>query len=344
MTGLDIVAIGARTPLGLLAEPSAAAVRAGVTRICDYPFVTEQGDLMAVAADSRLQPRIEGTERLLALASSAVDEVFTKLDGLAAHNGPVVVLLALPEARPGLTETEIEAVVAGITTRVQGKHAKVAVVVAGYGHAATAVAVERAVQAQGRIDDAVTLVVGVDSYHRPETFVWLESLRLFGTEARNGFLPGEAAGCIALAPAALRKHLRLPCLAQVGGVGTAQEQLLPGCDTGSFGEGITAAIRAAVTGLTLPDDAVDDVYADINGERYRSEEWGFAAMRFHAAFKALRYHAPASWWGDIGAATGVLGMVLAVQAWARGYATGPRALVLNGSRNGSRGAVLLQQP
>jgi hypothetical protein len=45
--------------------------------------------------------------------------------------------------------------------------------------------------------------------------------------------------------------------------------------------------------------------------------------------------------GDLGAATGALSCVLAAQAWARGYASGPNALVAGSSWSGLRGAVLL---
>jgi 3-oxoacyl-[acyl-carrier-protein] synthase-1 len=133
-------------------------------------------------------------------------------------------------------------------------------------------------------------------------------------------------------------------LAVVGGAATSEEPRLPGCETGSFGTGLTQAVIGALAGLELPRDAVDTTYIDINGERYRSEEWGFVALQIPSAFKALRYEAPADCWGDVGAASGALATALAVQSWARGYARGPRALVMAGSPHGLRGAILLQDP
>lgn len=116
------------------------------------------------------------------------------------------------------------------------------------------------------------------------------------------------------------------------------------CETGSSGSGLARAVTGALTGLELPRDAVDTAYIDINGERYRSEEWGFVALQVPSAFKTLRYEAPADCWGDVGAASGALASALAVQSWARGYARGPRALVMSGSPDGLRGAFLLQDP
>jgi 3-oxoacyl-[acyl-carrier-protein] synthase-1 len=100
---------------------------------------------------------------------------------------------------------------------------------------------------------------------------------------------------------------------------------------------MTQAVQGAVAGLDLPREGVDDLYTDINGERYRSEEWGFVALRAPSAWRSAGYKA-------VGAAFGALGGVLSVRAFARGYARGSRALVMAGSDGGLRGAMLLQAP
>ncbi len=343
-TGIDVVALGARTPIGLVAETSAAAVRAGISGVREFPFVTEDGESMNVAADRRLDGTLVGPERLLALARSVVDEVLSKLGRATVHRGPVVVLLAMPEVRPGLSEPEVRLIEVGLAAHVRQAHPEAAVMTAGRGQAGVALAIERTVASARAMEDTLTLVVGVDGYICPPTFVWLESLRLFGPRARTGIIPGEGAACLALAPTRLRKRLGVPCLARIGGVGTARERRLADSETGSLGEGMTHAVRKAMASAALPSEAADDLYADINGERYRSEEWGFVCMRIPAAFRTLGYHAPSDCWGEVGAATSALGVVLAASAWARQYARGPRALVIAGSRNGDRGAISLWEP
>ena len=42
--------------------------------------------------------------------------------------------------------------------------------------------------------------------------------------------------------------------------------------------GDASAALGATQGLQLPPGTVDSLYSDINGERYRSEEWGFVAI------------------------------------------------------------------
>jgi 3-oxoacyl-[acyl-carrier-protein] synthase-1 len=107
---------------------------------------------------------------------------------------------------------------------------------------------------------------------------------------------------------------------------------------------MTQAVQGAVAGLRLPQEGVDLLYTDINGESYRSEEWGFVTLRTPSVWRSPGYKAPSDSWGDVGSAFGALGGVLAVRAFARGYARGPRVMVVAGSDRGLRGAMLLQAP
>ncbi|WP_342379767.1 hypothetical protein NVS55_09605 [Myxococcus stipitatus] len=173
---------------------------------------------------------------------------------------------------------------------------------------------------------------------------WLDANRqLVGQGARSGFFPGEGAGFIALASPHGLRTLRMPSLATVRGFHSGQETRLIKTDTECLGEGLAAAISGTVSCLH-PKEGVDTIYCDINGERYRSEEWGFALLRTQRAFKdATAYVAPANCWGDVGAASGALLSVLAVRAWERRYARGPLALLWSSSESGLRSSVLLEQ-
>lgn len=342
--GLEIVAMGGRSPVGLRATASAAAVRAGINRFRELPFVTLEGEPMIAATDGRLDARLEGAERLVSLGQSVLDELVRALGSSTPFRGPLTVRIALPEPRPGLPEPDLSTTTSALTSHLRAQGMQPRIEPPTLGHAGVSTAIERALREAEQGVEALTLVLGVDSYYHPETWAWLEQDRRFGPESRGGIVPGEGAGGLLLASPRLRQQLGLPCLARIGGVGLAHEPLGPDSETGSFGEGMTRAIRGALAGSTLPGDAVSTVYADITGERHRSEEWGFVAMRIPSAFTTLAYEAPADCWGDVGAASGALCATLAVQSWARGYARGPRALVLTASPSGPRGAILLLEP
>ncbi|HYO59401.1 hypothetical protein [Archangium sp.] len=342
---VEVVAVGARTPVGLTAESSAAAVRAGISRYAEYPFVDPRGEPVVVAADGLLGPKLEGRDRLVPMAESVLEEIETKIDQKILYGGRLSVLLALPEARPGFSEGDAAWVADSLAARIRAKTSSARVEIAGRGHAGSIQAVEQAMRECSESRDNLFLVVGVDSYHHADTFAWLERSRRFAQPGiRSGFTPGEGAACLALVSAGLRRRLRLPQLAILRRASTAQERLLRDSETGSFGVGMTQAVEGAVAGLDLPHEGVDDLYTDINGERYRSEEWGFVALRTPSVWKSTRYRAPSDCWGDVGAAFGALGSLLALRAFARGYARGPRAMVIAGSDGGLRGAMLLHAP
>lgn len=340
---IEVIATGARTPLGLTAETTAAAVRAAISGFGEFPFIMASGEPVVTCADTQLDSKLEGRERLVPMIESALGEVMRKLSSGTPYRGTCYLLFALPEARPGFSDDDTQWVKNTITSRLRAPDWQVRAGVVGRGHAGTMQAIHRVVQESARGAEGLFLIVGADSYHHSETFIWLEQNRRFAQPTiRSGFIPGEGAGCLALATSQLRSHIGAPTLAIVGGVGLAQETLLRDSETGSFGAGMIEAVLAATEGLQLPRDAVDTLYSDINGERYRSEEWGFVAMKTYALWKSLEYEAPGSNWGDIGAAFGTLACVLAVQSYERGYARGPRTMVMAGSDSGTRGAMLLQ--
>jgi 3-oxoacyl-[acyl-carrier-protein] synthase-1 len=338
---VSIVAVAARTPVGLTAPASAAAVRAGISRVGAHPFMLDgRGEPLRMAVDMQLDPKLLGGRRLAALARSALAELEDQLGANLLRAAEI--FMSLPEGRPGFSEQDANDVVDAVKQNQGFRPA--AVTLAGRGHAgalrATSAAVDRL--RQGR---DLCVVVGADSYADADTIDWLDKNRqLAGEDVRSGFIPGEAAGAIVVTTGTARRSLRLASLAEVRGVGTALESRLIKSKADVVGEGLYTAIAAATRELTLPDEAIDDVYSDINGERYRTDEWGFAVLRLGRAIRQSGYHAPSTSWGDVGAASGTLGCVLAARSWSRGYAAGRSALVWGSSEGGLRGAIALQVP
>ncbi|WP_239014399.1 hypothetical protein [Archangium violaceum] len=133
--------------------------------------------------------------------------------------------------------------------------------------------------------------------------------------------------------------------ATVRAVATAREARLIHTDDINLGEGLTAAVGESLAPLSGTQARVENIHSDINGERYRSEEWGFVALRLGAAFHdASAVFTPVSSCGEVGAASGALNLVLCAQAWRRRYARGPRALLWGSSEAGLRAAALLEEP
>ncbi|MEM7156592.1 MAG: hypothetical protein AAF799_27340 [Myxococcota bacterium] len=338
---IEVVGIGARTPVGLTAATSAAAIRAGVARLREFSFVSLEGQPIVVGADALLPDSLQGAERMLALVEAPLQDA---LDGVNPKAVPACkVWLSLPEARPGFSDEDATRLGQHIVLRIQKLGFRCDAAIGGRGHAGVMGCVRSAIATPN--DEVLHIVVGVDSHCDDECLVWLERERLLAQEGtRGGFTPGEAAGVIVLAHRRLGERLGRKSLATISGAGLQVETRLRDSDAGSFGEAMSRAVQEAGRKLSLPAQAADDVYCDINGDRYRSEEWGFFAMRSYSAVASLGYETPCPSVGDIGASFGAVAAAMATNAFERGYARGPRALVMAGSNAGHRGAMFLHEP
>jgi 3-oxoacyl-[acyl-carrier-protein] synthase-1 len=90
------------------------------------------------------------------------------------------------------------------------------------------------------------------------------------------------------------------------------------------------------------------VVSDMNGEAYRSGEWGMIQARYMNGVNGEKnLICPAKNIGDTGAASPGVGVCVAVRAMERGYlieGSGNRvgqALILSSSDDGERGAMLV---
>jgi 3-oxoacyl-[acyl-carrier-protein] synthase I len=341
-----IVATGARTPVGLTAETTAAAVRAGISRQGEHPFMFDhKGDSVLCAIDGRLDPCLLGWARLVRLAAAALTEIVEKLTHGASWPSLVQVLLALPESRPGFSDADAKHVLQKLQSTQSSERMNFTTESFGRGHAGGLQALAEAARRIQGGHSELCLAGGVDSYFEADTLDWLQSHRqLTGTDVRSGFVPGEGAGFVALGTESVRRQLRLPTLGHVRGTGIAVETKLIKTEAINLGEGLARALLDATRDLRLPEEGPDAIYCDINGERFRTEEWGFTVLRAQKALKDSAYEAPADRWGDVGAACGPLFCNLAVQSWARQYAPGPRALAFAGSEGGTRGVAVLEAP
>jgi 3-oxoacyl-[acyl-carrier-protein] synthase I len=341
---IHIVAVGARTPLGLTAAPSAAAYRAGISSVSEHPFMVDRvGDPMPGSLDRRLDPGMMGPDRLLALAETALREACAPLATAPGPRLRLPLFVGLAELRPGFTRQAAEAVRSRLA---QVEHLPIEISevnILTLGHAAGLAALAAATERlqEGAAD--ACLVGGVDSYFQPETMEWLDGHRqLVGAVSRSAFVPGEGAGfCMVMTQRALSR-LGLSAMARVVRVAIGSETKLIKTADLCLGVGLTAVVRDAVGELPRQAEGIDTVFCDINGERYRGEEWGFVCLRLSQYFAdPTAYESPADCWGDMGAASGPLFAMLACEAATRGYAKGARTLLWASSEGGLRGAAVL---
>ncbi len=341
---VHIVGVGARTPLGLNAEASMAAVRAGIARIEEHAFFLDrQGEPVRLALDAELNSRLTGPERFTEMAATALEEVCSTLAKKAPDVGNIPLFLGLPPERPGWARNDMQLVRDQLAQRTFPVQLH-PIELFPCGHAAGLLALDAACQMIHAGQRSVCVIAGVDSYWNFDTLEWLHQNRQLATPYHRGaFFPGEGVGAVAVAAESVARRHQWKTLGRMRGIGVAIESNTIKTDTVCMGEGLTACIRKAVSGLRFPGEAIDGIICDINGERYRAEEWGFALLRLPEVFvDPTGYDLPTSCWGDMGAASGPLAMVTAVKASQKGWAKGARYLIWNSSEGGQRAAVTLE--
>ncbi|KRB28351.1 hypothetical protein ASD99_04395 [Mesorhizobium sp. Root695] len=341
---IAVVGVGARTPLGFDAASSAAAVRAGISAIQEHPYMIDRfGERMKVTRDTSIDVDLRGVDRAVEIAvSPALDALRPLLQSNA--NAAVTLILSTGEPRPGQPDGFAAEVDKRLRKQI-GQHVGLdgGGSTAG-GHAGGLLAIHHACKSLRDGRAKFCLAGGVDSYLEPETLEWLDQNEQLHSETTTyGFCPGEAAGFSLLTTLGVARALGLLPLLEIVGTSIASEENRIKTETVVLGEGLGATFRLLFQ--DAPIDKVDRIICDMNGERYRGNEYGFAVIRNPGRFKdAADFETPADCWGDVGAASGPLFVSLITEAEARGYQPGPLSLIWASSENGARAGVLLGGP
>ena len=338
-----VVGVGAATSIGRTAPASAAAVRAGISLFGDHPYMIDQnGDPFVVAMASYLRDDLSFEQRLIELALPAAQEALSQLDVLSRQLDPIPLLVGLPSIRPGVPQE--------LTSRLSeqlGQLTKNRCIVSpthmiSAGHSAGLMAIEVGSEIIQTRRATFCLVGGVDSYIDPDTLEWLESReRLHRPDNAYGFIPGEAAGFCLLCSTEDASRYGLPILSRLVAIRTAHEDKRITAQEIRIGEGLSKSVMQVVSSVHYSGAFIDHTICDLNGERYRAEEFGFMLARTSKHFADPGdYLAPADCWGDVGAASGPLCLMLTVAAAQKGYARGTHTLLLTSSESTERTAAL----
>jgi 3-oxoacyl-[acyl-carrier-protein] synthase-1 len=343
---LQILGLGASTPIGRTAWASAAAARAGVCGFAEHPYMVDtSGEPMRVAPAPWIDIGTGGAARLAALLQPAIEEALVPatLQG-GGSRARIGLALALPPPRPGRPGALVEDLLAKLREQIGDRFARVAHFEVGHAAGHLAIAAAEAGCARGAFDACV--VAGADSYLAPQTLEWVEACdQLHGGGRLNnawGFIPGEAAGAVLFGSTSLTQRWGLTPLGELVSVGIGMEAKLIKSEEVCIGEGLTQAFRTALLALA-PGEQVHNVFCDLNGEPYRADEFGFATLRTGEHFRSPSdFVAPADCWGDVGAAGAPLHVALAVIAHGKRYAKGPLSMAWGSSESGERGAALVR--
>lgn len=356
-----ITALGAVTSVGHSAPASCAAIRAGITRprrVSHFEVLdsdTQDTVMLTAHPIHGFTEGFLGMGRWLRIARACVGELL-QTPGLPPASdrsfwGRTGLTVATPAPDDELFEPEGEDGLAGVREAyVRPLRDELglairdeAVEVLGLGQVGVAAAVELALETLSRGTFERCLVVAADSLLDPEALALLnEEGRLKTGDSAVGLMAGEAGACFLLERRSVARQRGATPLAGVSGVVLSEEKTHFFSGAPNQGLALADCIREVLTRTSSQARFEGDIYSDLNGESWRSQEWGMARVRLTEHLgEALNLHLPCTSVGDVGTASGALGICLAVYDLARGHGRTGHALSLSSSHWGDVGCVSL---
>ncbi|MDD3293669.1 MAG: 3-oxoacyl-ACP synthase [Geobacteraceae bacterium] len=343
MKELAITAVNCITAVGHDAAMTAAAVRAGISRFSEFEeYPDGNGNPITVARIKGIEDGKDTVERMAETArlclESLLDRNFPK--HLPLPSNPHLFLGVASDKRPGpCYEESCFGQLIGI---MENRTNKPSIETVPLGNAAMQNAVAQAGKLIESNPDAMCIVGCIDSLLRHSTLNWFEQagrLKSVSYGRHQGLIAGEAACFLIVEDPARAEQAGRPVLARIAGLGLADEPALRAERESSLGTGLSDACRAALAGVS--SEVVRAVFGDLNGENVRALEWSIAERRcFKKGAEGRQLWNPANCYGDVGAASGALLTIVAVQGFIRKWLKGP-VLIFCSDDHGSCGATVL---
>ena len=342
-TDIAVVAVGARTPLGLDACQTGFLYRAGYAAMAEAPLGPD-GEPVTMCVVSALAPDVFATERASLLASAALVEALAAIPAGLVTAGEARLLLCLDP--PDGEQARAEAL--RLCTRLQRRAAKtlpdISVESVLHGEASASLGLPDAVAALTKGDATLVVLGGVHTAYDPATIARLDAEgRLYASGNLDATIAGECAAFVVLASTTRVAELGLSPLAYLCAVGQGMESARPdNLVPAATARGMTTALHQVSAPLEHAGLRAGWTLTDVTFEMRRQVEWQSICVRANHVLGPPYYmDSPALRMGTLGAAALPLHIAMAAEAWRGGYAPANIALAFAGSETGERGAVLL---
>lgn len=325
---------GLVSPAGLTLRDHAFFLRARAPAPAPSPFLGADDERLRARYCPWLGARAPLVERLVALATAAVDDALAPLHRAAAIEHPhLIVCMASPWA--GLEAADCAAVERALASALPG-----AALERMPGAAGAFAALERAQQILARDESAVVVIVVVDS------LISIEAIGHLVTHppsfwAKLPLAPSEAAAALVLMKATRCRRLALRPIGELHGAATAVGAANDDNDDGVDGGAMTAALGR------LPSSAgrVRTTFGQIGTDDLRRQEWTFATTRSSERFELdHELHCIEDTLGLLGAAAGGVSVAHGLATLLHDAARGPETqgapfFAWAISRDGTRGVA-----
>jgi 3-oxoacyl-[acyl-carrier-protein] synthase-1 len=277
---LSIIASGMVTAVGNSGPASLAAIRAGIRGVSEGNIWDWSGGKNLNVGRPTLRQWWEGRDMLAELVAPAIEECCATAERhfrVKADTIPVVLNVAPPD-RP-LRWPDLDKEIAEDIAHKLGRRLARGSALVTKGRTGFANALEHAGALFASREHALCVVAGVESFLRQSIgdHYMLSENRLLTDGNSNGFTLGEAGAAVLVAAPYFHQgpQLLVTGMAQdhdpSGAGGTEKHP--------AKADGLTRAIRRALSGAGIAHSAIDLRISDANGEHWKFKEATFAAAR-----------------------------------------------------------------
>ena len=333
---IAILKTGLVTSVGLTAPATCAALRAKLTNPSETRFIDSSGEWI-MAHQVTLDKPWRGLTKLAKMAAMAIEEALAGIARKEWRRIPLLLCVAEPD-RPGRLDGLDDQLFLDIQTELDAQFAPQSVIVAhGRVGVAVAMAQARALFGQGKITRV--LIAATDSLVSWPTLSHYErGDRLLTPSNSNGFMPGEGAGAL-LVGADGGAADELLCT----GIGFAREAAHLDSGEPLRAEGLSQAIKTALSDAGCEMHHMDFRITDLSGEHYYFKEASLALSRILRQRKEEfdLWH-PAECTGEQGSVAGTAVIAVADAACRKAFTKGPNILAHMANDAGQRAALSLQ--
>jgi 3-oxoacyl-[acyl-carrier-protein] synthase I len=342
-----ISSLGLLTPVGPNYLETCLGIKAGAAAFADCEFLSclpadpeWDDDLpMMLASVPTIAQSISGAERLIHLAVPPLLEMLEQAKLKRQDLNQTGFLLAL-------SDQPLKGVMDDILVHICRKTGLTSLNLLDIKRLGRCGVLQNILQAQhliasGQIRQCI--IGGVDSYLFEDRLTQLDrQWRLKSERNLDGFIPGEAGTMLMLETLANAKARGARPLAQINTIATGREAHHFYSEKNSTGQGLTSAIREAVTHGNV-HQKINQIYCDFNGESYYAFELGLIMSRLNGIFgDSVNICHPADSCGDLGSAAGGLLLALAMHDFHSNNNADKIALLWNTNDSGARTALVIE--
>ncbi|VAW85137.1 3-oxoacyl-[ACP] synthase [hydrothermal vent metagenome] len=334
MQPIAILNSGLVTSVGMTTDSSCAAIRVGISNAQETRFIGADGEWVMGHKVTLEQP-LQGMTKLVKMAVMAIRESLAEVPKNQWKTIPLLLCVAERE-RPGRLEFLDDQLFNKVQQELKVEFAPGSSVIP-YGRVSVAMALQQARQFIYSDEIPLVLIVASDSLlNWPTLSVYVNDDRLLSNDNSNGFIPGEAGAAILVSKPDTTSQLC--CL----GIGVATEKAHIDSEEPLRADGLTNAIAAALADASREMHELDFRICDVSGEQYYFKEAALALSRsLRRSKEDFDIWHPADCIGEVGAAAGVVMLIVANVACSKAYSKGINILAHMASDPGLRVAIVL---